>query len=163
MNITAQVYEQVVDYLKNKTGGKLVMSSAQLADELPISVKQQSKLRQDNSFPIPSQTIGRKVYYSVFHIAEFLTTGATSDDTAPPPAPSAKATAGRRSQKNSTTQNLSHLFLLKALAVRIEEEAKYLKALSNALEMFADRSDFKERLSNDLEAKPDDSEQKFKV
>ncbi|MCA7983694.1 MULTISPECIES: helix-turn-helix domain-containing protein [Burkholderia cepacia complex] len=73
-------FQAVVDYLKEKAGGKLLMSSEQLAEELGISTKQQSKLRKENAFPIPHKSIGRLVYYSVYDVAKFL----VSKDTLPP-------------------------------------------------------------------------------
>lgn len=62
----------LVDYLKEKTGGKLLMNSEQLAEEIGVSPKQQSKLRKENSFPIPHKSFGRLVYYSIYDVARFL-------------------------------------------------------------------------------------------
>lgn len=73
-------FEMVVEYLKEKTAGKLLMTSEQLAKEIGVSPKRQSKLRKENGFPIPHKSIGRLVYYSVYDVAKFL----VSQETVPP-------------------------------------------------------------------------------
>jgi hypothetical protein len=39
--------QALIDYLKNKTGGALMMTPKELAVEIRVSAKQQSKLRQE--------------------------------------------------------------------------------------------------------------------
>lgn len=132
------------------------MSSAQLSKELPISIKQQSKLRKENNFPIPSQTIGRNIYYSIFHIADFLINGSVSEKTTATPGTSVPKseklgivrTKNQKQQKQ--TQNLSHLFLLKFLTQRITEEAQRLTSLSENLARYADSATLKSKLENDM-------------
>lgn len=45
------VDQQLIDYLKERTKGKLLMSPEQLAEEIGIPSKQQSKLRKEGRFP----------------------------------------------------------------------------------------------------------------
>ena len=66
------VEEQLLNYLKEKTKGKLLMSPEQLAEEIGIPTKQQSKLRKEGRFPIPFKNIGRLVYYSIYDVANFV-------------------------------------------------------------------------------------------
>ena len=63
------VDQQLIDYLKERTKGKLLMSPEQLAEEIGIPAKQQSKLRKEGRFPIPFKNIGRLVYYSIYDVA----------------------------------------------------------------------------------------------
>ena len=64
--------QQLIDYLRLKTKGKLLMSPEQLSEEIGIPAKQQSKLRKEGRFPIPFKNIGRLVYYSIYDVANFL-------------------------------------------------------------------------------------------
>lgn len=66
--------QRLVEYLMTKTGGPQLMTPKQLEKEIGISAKQQSKLREEGKFPIPHTNIGRSVYYSVHHVADFLLT-----------------------------------------------------------------------------------------
>ena len=66
---------EIIDYLKIKSGGKLVMTPEQLEQEIGISTKQQSVLRTQKRFPIPHKKVGRSVLYSILHIADFLIVG----------------------------------------------------------------------------------------
>lgn len=70
--------QQLIDYLKERTKGKLLMSPEQLAEEIGIPSKQQSKLRKEGRFPIPFKNIGRLVYYSIYDVADFLLNGETT-------------------------------------------------------------------------------------
>ena len=72
--------QALIDYLKSKTGGALMMTPKELALEIRVSEKQQSKLRQEKRFPIPHKDFGRSVQYAVNAIADFLLTGETSEE-----------------------------------------------------------------------------------
>ena len=100
---------EIIDYLKIKTGGKLVMTPQQLEQEIGISTKQQSVLRTQQRFPIPHKQIGRSVLYSILHIADFLIAGevymAPNKKYEPKPAP--------KISRSKSSQDLSHLFLLR--------------------------------------------------
>ena len=62
------VNQQLIDYLKERTKDKLLMSPEQLAEEIGIPSKQQSKLRKEGRFPIPFENIGRLV---VSHVESY--------------------------------------------------------------------------------------------
>ena len=84
------VSQQLIDNLKEKTKGKLLMSPEQLSQVIPLTSKQQSKLRKENRFPIPFKNIGRLVYYSVYDVANFLLNGETTPTNDVPEEPPAR-------------------------------------------------------------------------
>lgn len=136
------INEQLIDYLKKKTKGKLLMSPEQLSEEIGIPTKQQSKLRKEGRFPIPFKNIGRLVYYSIYDVANFLLNGETSPSKdlaqeAPPPiAPKTKP-----AKRSANVQDLSHIFLLRTLAKSLEERATAMLQLSEQLTDFANRKE----------------------
>ena len=93
------VDQQLIDYLREKTKGKLLMSPEQLSEEIGIPTKQQSKLRKEGRFPIPFKNIGRLVYYSIYDVADFLLNGESTpaNPIAEPPAP--EPLLGRRNSR----------------------------------------------------------------
>lgn len=140
--------EQLLDYLKEKTKGKLLMSPEQLADEIGITTKQQSKLRKENKFPIPHKNIGRLVYYSIYHVAEFLLTGETSsnDETIQeqPKENSSIEIPRIKKKKTSNVQDLSHIFMLRAFATSLEQRATTMLQLSEFLHNYANKKELKD-------------------
>lgn len=136
------INEQLIDYLKKKTKGKLLMSPEQLSEEIGIPTKQQSKLRKEGRFPIPFKNIGRLVYYSIYDVANFLLNGETSpskDLAQEAPAPIAPKT--KPAKRSANVQDLSHIFLLRTLAKSLEERATAMLQLSEQLTDFANRKE----------------------
>lgn len=138
---------EIIDYLKIKTGGKLMMTPEQLEAEIGISTKQQSVLRTQERFPIPHKKIGRCVLYSIIHIADFLVDGevytAPSKKYEPKPAP--------KISRSKSNQDLSHLFILNAFTSNLEMQANSILQLSQSLKSFANSKD----LYNNLKSKLD--------
>ena len=48
----------LIDYLRTKAGGSSVMTPSELALEIRVPEKQQSKLREKGKFPIAHQNAG---------------------------------------------------------------------------------------------------------
>lgn len=144
----------LIEYLKTKTAGALVMSPQELACEIRVSAKQQSKLRQQQRFPIPHQQAGRRVVYSLFAIADFLL-----DGRAPPPSedrPAIKPPVGRasgRSGLKSEPQDLSHIFLLRNFFSALEEQRSTLDVLCNHFSAFLKAAPLAEHLAEALPEK----------
>ena len=116
------MYEEkqaLVDYLKTKTGGALVMTPKELAVEIRVSEKQQSKLRQENRFPIPNRGFGRSVQYSIHAIADYLLTGEAKDEPAVQEAPAPYPAPAKR-QVRSGLQDLSRMLLTKSFIASLE-------------------------------------------
>ncbi|PKV47876.1 hypothetical protein CLU92_5348 [Janthinobacterium sp. 61] len=136
------INEQLIDYLKKKTKGKLLMSPEQLSEEIGIPTKQQSKLRKEGRFPIPFKNIGRLVYYSIYDVANFLLNGETSPskDLAQE-APPQSAIKKKPAKRSANVQDLSHIFLLRTLAKSLEERATAMLQLSEQLTDFANRKE----------------------
>lgn len=138
---------EIIDYLKIKAGGKLVMTPQQLEQEIGISTKQQSVLRTQERFPIPHKQVGRSVLYSIIHIADFLIDGevytAPSKKYEPKPAP--------KISRSKSNQDLSHLFILRAFTANLELQASSIFQLSQSLKNFANSKDLYNNLKNKLD------------
>jgi len=137
---------EIIDYLKIKTGGLLVMTPQQLEQEIGISTKQQSVLRNQKRFPIPHKQMGRSVLYSIIHIADFLIDGevytAPNKKYEPKPAP--------KISRSKSSQDLSHLFILRTFTTNLETQANQLLELSKTLAAFAKSKDLYDSLRNKL-------------
>lgn len=134
------------------------MTPAQLAEEIPISAKQQSVLRKNNTFPIPYKKIGSKVYYSIYHVAEFLISGETSshDEELPSPEP-VKPKAKKQVLQKGNTVDLSHLFNLRAFVAHIQHEAQALTTLADTMQRYEKSYTLKQKLEQEIYI--DDSEE----
>lgn len=138
--------EQLIDYLREKTKGKMLMTPEQLANEIGVSAKQQSKLRQDNKFPIPHKNIGRLVYYSIYDVANFLLNGETNpiDEKTEQMLEQANPveTVKKRTKKaDSKVQDLSHIFMLRAFATALEQRATRMLQLAQNLLNYANKKE----------------------
>lgn len=132
--------QQLIDYLREKTKGKLLMSPEQLADEIGIPAKQQSKLRKENKFPIPFKNIGRLVYYSIYDVAHFLLNGETAQ-TIQQPEPQPTPIKQKPVKPKAQVQDLSHIFMLRAFAQSLEERAKAMHSLAENLKDYANKKE----------------------
>lgn len=152
--------EQLIDYLREKTKGKMLMTPEQLAQEIPISAKQQSKLRQDNEFPIPHKNIGRLVYYSIYDVANFLLNGEKTpiDEKTEQALEQTKPieTVKKRTRKtDSKVQDLSHIFMLRTFATALEQRATKMLQLAQYLLNYVNKKELKD--SFDLKFGPKES------
>jgi len=93
------------------------MTPKELAVEIRVSEKQQSKLRQENRFPIPNRGFGRSVQYSIHAIADYLLTGEAKEEPAVQEAP---APSPAKRQVRSGLQDLSRMLLTKSFIASLE-------------------------------------------
>ena len=147
--------QQLIDNLKEKTKGKLLMSPEQLSEVIPFTSKQQSKLRKENRFPIPFKNIGRLVYYSVYDVANFLLNGETTPPKeVPEEAPAPQITVKKKPTKSTApVQDLSHIFMLRAFAKSLEERATAMLALAANLNDYANKKEMKDRFEQKFKPK----------
>lgn len=140
------VDQQLIDYLREKTKGKLLMSPEQLAEEIGIPSKQQSKLRKEGRFPIPFKNIGRLVYYSIYDVANFLLNGVSTPSTPLPEEAPATTSPPKKKPAKATAQvqDLSHIFMLRAFAQSLEERATAMLSLAENLKTYASRKEMME-------------------
>lgn len=139
------VDQQLIDYLRGKTKGKLLMSPEQLAEEIGIPSKQQSKLRKEGRFPIPFKNIGRLVYYSIYDVAQFLLNGESAPTKEVPKEAPAPIVIKKNNVKVKTpVQDLSHIFLLRAFAQSLEERATAMLSLAENLKDYANKKEMME-------------------
>lgn len=149
------VSQQLIDNLKEKTKGKLLMSPEQLSEVLPFTSKQQSKLRKENRFPIPFKNIGRLVYYSIYDVANFLLNGETTPSKeVPEEAPASQITVKKKPAKpTAPVQDLSHIFMLRAFAKSLEERATAMLNLAENLKDYANKKEMKDRFEQKFPTK----------
>lgn len=69
------MYETVLADLKQRFGDKVLLSPHDIAPVIASSPAVQANLRSQKRFPIPVRTIGKKVGVSIYHLAEYLSTG----------------------------------------------------------------------------------------
>lgn len=140
------VIQQLIDYLKEKTKGKLLMTPEQLSEEIGIPSKQQSKLRKEGRFPIPFKNIGRLVYYSIYDVANFLLNGETTPSKEiPEKAPAPQITVKKKPTKSTApVQDLSHIFMLRAFAQSLEDRAVAMISLAENLKNYANKKEMME-------------------
>jgi hypothetical protein len=142
--------EQLIEYLRQKTKDKLLMTPEQLSNEIGISAKQQSKLRQDKVFPIPHKEIGRLIFYSIYDVANFLLNGETKAiDKETEQALETKIlpvnVVKKKVRKDSNAvQDLSHIFMLRAFATSLEQRATKMLNLAQNLLNYADKKELKD-------------------
>lgn len=149
------VVQQLIDYLKERAKGRLLMSPEQLAEEIGIPSKQQSKLRKEGRFPIPFKNIGRLVYYSIYDVANFLLNGETTPAKELPEEEAAAAPPPKKKPAKATApvQDLSHLFMLRAFAQSLEERATAMLSLAENLKTYANRREMMENFAEKFPAK----------
>lgn len=140
--------QALVDYLKTKTGGALVMTPKELAVEIRVSEKQQSKLRQENRFPIPNRGFGRSVQYSIHAIADYLLTGETKEEPAVQEAPAPSPAPAKR-QIRSGLQDLSRMLLTKNFIASLEAQKSSFPALFSHLSHLVETLPAEHRLGAD--------------
>ena len=149
------VSQQLIDNLKEKTKGKLLMSPEQLSEVIPLTSKQQSKLRKENRFPIPFKNIGRLVYYSVYDVANFLLNGETTPTKeVPEEAPAPQIIVKKKPTKSTApVQDLSHIFMLRSFARSLEERATAMLALAENLNNYANKKEMSDRFETKFPSK----------
>ena len=159
------VEEQLLNYLKEKTKGKLLMSPEQLAEEIGIPTKQQSKLRKEGRFPIPFKNIGRLVYYSIYDVANFLLNGETTpSEEVQEVVPESTVTKPKvRKSTSSPVQDLSHIFMIRAFAQSLEDRATAMLQLSDSLKKYANSYELKDRFEQKLSSKGSQSTNDGKI
>lgn len=149
--------QALIEYLKSKTGGALMMTPKELAVEIRVSEKQQSKLRQEKRFPIPHRDIGRSVQYSINAIADFLLTGETREDekvkTAALPLESAIPT--KLKKLRTGPQDLSQMILLSSLVVTLEEQLTSIETLHSYFTQYIKSKSLNDSLESLLPPKDD--------
>lgn len=148
------VDQQLIDYLRVKTKGKLLMSPAQLAEEIGIPTKQQSKLRKEGRFPIPFKNIGRLVYYSIYDVANFLLNGETiSLKEVLKEAPAPIVIQKKAGKTKAPVQDLSHIFMLRTFAQSLEERATAMLSLAENLKDYANKKEMMESFNRQFPIK----------
>ena len=148
------VDQQLIDYLRLRTKGKLLMSPEQLAEEIGIPTKQQSKLRNEGRFPIPFKNIGRLVYYSIYDVANFLLNGESTPSKEVPEAETAPIQIKKKPVKSKAqVQDLSHIFMLRAFAQSLEERATAMLSLAENLKDYVNKKEMMESFQKKFPSK----------
>lgn len=154
-NTPKMIDQQLIDYLREKTKGKLLMSPEQLAEEIGIPAKQQSKLRKEGRFPIPFKNIGRLVYYSIYDVADFLLNAETAPAKEVPAEPTTATPLPKKKPAKATApvQDLSHIFMLRAFAQSLEDRATTMLSLAENLRDYANKKEMMDIFQKKFPAK----------
>jgi hypothetical protein len=141
--------EHLVEYLRGKY--KQALTPKQLEQEIPISTKQQSLLRQEKRFPIVHTNVGKSIYYSIYAVADFL----LSDGEEEVQKPSKKVvqdvpTKAKRRITNdgSRVQNLSHLFNMRGFVANLEQQKTNIDSLILFFNTKIQHDELQQELSN---------------
>lgn len=96
------MYEMVLADLKQRFGDKVMLSPSDIAPVIASSPAVQANLRLQNRFPIPVRKVGKKVGVTIYHLAEYLSTGdvkvAPPKAVLSPPAPYKPVTVAARTR-----------------------------------------------------------------
>jgi len=149
--------QYLVAYLKGKAGNRELMTPAQLAEEIGISPKQQSELRKTDKFPIPHENFGRRVYYSIHAIADFLLRGKTEQKTAPKKQekvetkPLARQKAAQQIRKGPI--DLSQMILLGFMIDRLKAQREQMDMMIGSFEQLMKAKSLRDELEQTLATK----------
>jgi len=155
----SDIEQSLIAYLRSKSDGKEVMTPAQLSEVIQVSAKQQSVLRRDKAFPIPHRDIGRKVFYSIYHVAEFLLSGSVNE-ISKTPEPAIKEIPTARARRRKPVADMSHHFTLRMFVSHIKHEAEQLTYLAEIFETYEKRFSLKEELESKLAPKKEEKRNK---
>ena len=158
----SQEKQALLDYLRSKTGGALMMTPKELVVEIRVSEKQQSKLRSEKRFPIPHRAVGRSVQYSINAIADFLLTGESEDQLAvePPPAPAPPPPPVQLRKLRHGPQDLSQILLLNSFVAKLQEQMTNMEVLHSYFTTYIKTKTLNDRLEEMLPEKADDPRKK---
>ncbi|MDR0528564.1 MAG: hypothetical protein LBG69_02995 [Zoogloeaceae bacterium] len=131
------------------------MSPEQLAEEIGMPSKQQSKLRQEGRFPMPFKNIGRLVYYSIYNVDNLLLNGETTPAKEVPEEPPASTPFPKKKPAKAAAlvQDLSHILMLRVFAQSLEEPATAMLSLAENLKGYANKKEMMEIFAEKFPAK----------
>ena len=134
-----------------------MMTPKELALEIRVSEKQQSKLRQEKRFPIPHKDFGRSVQYAVNAIADFLLTGKTSEEKQPKEAvaPPTKLELPTTRPARTGREDLSQIILLSSFVVTLEEQITNIESLHAYFTQYIKTKSLSDNLESKLAPKDD--------
>jgi hypothetical protein len=117
----------LIDYLQGKYGQ--LMTSKQLAKEMPVSAKQQSVLRQEASFPIPHKRIGKNVYYSIYSVSDYLLSDSPPEEPKKQVPQEVEIRVRAKKNTDSRIENLSHIFNMRGFVSSLEHQRDNIEML----------------------------------
>jgi hypothetical protein len=153
---TMALLAETIKNLSSKVGGRDFMTPTELEKHvIPISVRQQTKMRYEKRFPIPSHKAGKAVFYHIEAIAEYVVRG--KQETTTKITSSDLNTKGKgkiisviKPNTNADDFDLSHAFFLKSILDDLKEELEGKTQFKNMLEKFIDSNDLHDELEEEL-------------
>lgn len=126
------VDQQLIDYLRAKTKGKLLMSPEQLPLKKSASRPNNNQSCETRAaFPIPFKNIGRLVYYSIYDVANFLLNGESTPSKEVPEEATAPIQIKKKPVKSKYKfKTCPTSFMLRAFAQSLEERATAMLSLA---------------------------------
>jgi len=126
VSLEVEADKHLIEYLRGKYGNTL--TPKQLSQEIPVSAKQQSLLRQANKFPIKHKNIGKNVYYSIYSVASFLLDDEVKEE---PIITTSKQSTPKKQSKlaDSNIADLSCIFNMKGFVAKLEQQQSNINNL----------------------------------
>lgn len=126
--------KEMITYLRGKYQ-KEVITPKQLQNEIPISIKQQSLLRQEGRFPFKFVKIGKNVFYPIFAVADFLVDGEQVEvkevEKELPPQTEFKQTKQKIKKSDERVEDLSYLFNMRGFVANLVSQQENITNLIN--------------------------------
>ena len=148
--------KEMITYLRGKYQ-KEVITPKQLQNEIPISLKQQSLLRQEGRFPFKFVKIGKNIFYPIFAVADFLVDGEQievhEEKRELPPELEVKKTKQKIKKSDERIEDLSHLFNMKVFVANLVNQQENIANLINYFTTKINHEELKAELSTKNKAK----------
>jgi hypothetical protein len=149
--------EEIRNNLASKVGDREFMTPTELEKYvMPISVRQQTKMRSEQRFPIPHHKVGKGVFYSIDAIVEYIVEDKKETKAKVVSTDINKKTQPKLPKKNSKGRtpngfDLSHAFFLKNILDELDDELKKKQDLQHMLKKFVDSKVLYDSLVDELD------------
>lgn len=145
--------EDIKKHLTDKVGGRIFMTPTELEQYvIPISVRQQTRMRSEGRFPIAHHKAGKKVLYSIESIAKYVSEDKKEEKSKVVVSDLNKRVRVKINNKKKYDDDfdLSHVFSLKYILDELNEEVQRKIDLRDMLEKIIKINDLHEELSDEL-------------
>lgn len=141
--------QETINYLRCKYQ-KEVITPKQLQNEFPMTIKQQSVLRQEGRFPFKYIKIGKNVFYNIYAVADFLIDGEQLEQIEVKEKPVEKEVRKEKARTRKTddrVQDLSYLFNMKGFVANLVSQQENITNLINYFTIRINYEELKAELS----------------
>ncbi|MDD2820507.1 MAG: hypothetical protein PHW29_04515 [Flavobacterium sp.] len=137
--------QETITYLRSKYQ-KEVITPKQLQNEFPMTIKQQSVLRQEGRFPFKYIKIGKNVFYNIYAVADFLIDGEQQLENSNlekemPAEQEVKQVKVKTRKADERIEDLSHLFNMRGFVANLVSQQDNI---TNLINYFTTRINYEE-------------------